>query len=152
LYTVQPAYRLFSIDGDETLTLIPLCARRALDALGLKLPLDTWQQLALADRLVLAEAGSSEIVDRKRALVVLAPLDLPQAKGGIETDPPDTTPPEDVVAALGSERPLVNAVWSALLGIVATPCTCALMEVCAWWMSRGKTLRIDKPSRNRASR
>jgi cyclic pyranopterin phosphate synthase len=114
MYAVQPAYRLFSIDGDETLTLIPLCARRALDALGLKLSLDAWQQLALADRRSLAEAGSGDRVDRTRALNVLAPLDLPQTRAVIEADPSDAAPPEDVVAALGSERPLVGAVWSAL--------------------------------------
>jgi cyclic pyranopterin phosphate synthase len=108
------AYRLFSIDGDENLTLIPLCARRVLDALGLKLSLDAWQGLELEARGTLAEAGSGRVVDRSLALGVLSRLELPTAAHAVEDEPSGTVVPEAVVAALGSERPLVSAVWAAL--------------------------------------
>ena len=108
-------YRLFSLDAtDESLSLIPLCARRALDALGVKLSLDAWQALSLEDRKLLASAGSETAVDRELTCLVLERVKPAPPMQTAEGDPPGAAPPDDVVAALGSERPLTAAVWSAL--------------------------------------
>jgi cyclic pyranopterin phosphate synthase len=48
---------------DEALRLVPLAARRTLDALGCKLPLEGWLSLPLDDRRRLVAAGAGEHVD-----------------------------------------------------------------------------------------
>jgi cyclic pyranopterin phosphate synthase len=58
-------------EHDPGLELIPLAARRALDASGVKLSLDGWRALELAARRALVESGAAEQVpvDRVRELV-----------------------------------------------------------------------------------
>lgn len=113
--TTMTDYRLFSLDGiDPNLSLIPLCARRALDAVGVKLSLDTWRDLPLEDRKRIAIAGSRQQVDAELALSVLSRLEPKPPTQAIRLDPPASAVPDDVVAALGNERPLPIAVWSAL--------------------------------------
>ena len=134
---MTPTYRLFELDGaDDQLTLIPLCARRALDAAGFKLSLETWQALPLCDRAALATAGSGRQVDLglTRAIVSRvepAPPFVPPAG-----DPPADALPNDVVAALGSTMPLTHAVWSALEPIERW----ALAQVA----QRGRRQRIEQ--------
>ena len=50
---------------DETLPLVPLAARRALDAAGKKLSLAGWLSLPVARRAVLVEAGRGERACRR---------------------------------------------------------------------------------------
>ena len=108
-------YRLYSFEGiDDSLTLIPLCARRTLDALGAKLSLAAWQSLPLPTRQAIAAAGSGGEVaadDAARALSRVDPQPPPVLKVG---DPPHDAVPDDVTASLGQEHSLANAVWSAL--------------------------------------
>ena len=56
--------RFYSFDVDaETLELVPLAARRALDHAGRKLSLAGWTSLADADRRALTRLGSTSPVD-----------------------------------------------------------------------------------------
>ena len=100
-------YRVFEFEEvDECLTLVPLCARRALDAAGLKVSLAAWQSLPLHARQALAQAGSgaSVLVDVvEESLIGLEPPPSPVAG---EIDPAPDTIPDLVVTALGHERPL----------------------------------------------
>jgi len=106
-------YRLFSLDSAD-LSLIPLCARRALDRVGVKLALDSWQALAIEDRQKLAKSGSGRDVDVALAMSVLSRLQPSPPTLVVEADPQARSVPEHVPAPRGSEHPLSNAVWSAL--------------------------------------
>ncbi len=112
---MTPAYRLFSLDGiDDGLQLIPLCARRALDAVGVKLSLQAWQNLPITERASIAAAGSARQVDAPLAEHVLSRIEPTPPSLPAAGDPPHDEVPDDVVAALGHDRPLPLAVWSAL--------------------------------------
>ncbi len=109
------SYRVFVFEGvDDTLTLIPLCARRALDAVGIKLSLSDWQSLPLAERQALASAGSAQTVDLAAVDRALSLVDPPPPSVTKEGDPQGDTVPDDVVTALGQERVISEAAWSAL--------------------------------------
>lgn len=101
-------------DIDETLSLVPLSARRALDGAGIKLSLAEWQTLPHLERARLAEAGSSADIQRDLIARALTSLDHEPARIAAVAEPSPQGPPNDVVAALGSERPLTNTVWAAL--------------------------------------
>ncbi len=107
--------RLFGFDEIDTeLTLVPLAARRLLDALGAKLSLDGWQSLTIADRRVLVQLGSAAVVDEPRARDLLTrATPSPRATDPIG-DPDMRAVPERVTALLGAERPLPLDVWSNL--------------------------------------
>ena len=108
-------YRLFAFDGlDDNLPLIPLCARRALDALGAKLSLRAWQAMPLAARRDLAVAGSGRTVVLEEASQALAQIDPAPAAIPAEGDPSEDEVPDDVITALGQERSLRPEVWTAL--------------------------------------
>ena len=108
-------YRLYSFEGiDASLTLIPLCARRTLDALGAKLSLAGWQSLPPSARQAIAAAGSGKEVASEEAGRALALVEPPPPTTFKEGDPSHDTVPDDVTAALGQEHSLSNAVWSAL--------------------------------------
>ncbi len=109
------SYRVFVFeDVDDTLTLIPLCARRALDAAGIKLSLKDWRSLPLAARQALASAGSAQTVDLAGANRALSFVDPPPPTVTKQGDPPGDYVPADVVLVLGHEHSLSNAVWSEL--------------------------------------
>lgn len=107
--------RLFELDeADDELSLLPMAARRALDAAGYKLSLEGWQTLELERRRELVELGSGREIDvaRVRELVVgvsPAPLALDPL-----SDPDANRVPESVLAAFGQERPIPDASWAAL--------------------------------------
>lgn len=94
-------------DIDDGLPLLPLAARRALDAAGLRLSLKAWQGLDLSSRRQMVTAGRGEDVDvaAVRAAVV-------------EADPaPDEQPPDDerrLQAAPERLSERLGARWSAL--------------------------------------
>jgi cyclic pyranopterin phosphate synthase len=101
---------------DATLPFVPVAARRALDAAGLKLSLEGWLSLDLESRRALVAAGRGERV----APDAFATIDRarPSATPMTPTAEPDrTTPPTEVVAALGPERPLTPARWAALTAL-----------------------------------
>jgi cyclic pyranopterin phosphate synthase len=104
--------KLYAFDGvDEQLELVPLAARRALDATGLRLSRAAWTALSLADRRALVELGSAPEVERERVKALCGVAGEPIAPSA---EPPSADPPADVVAAFGPEHPIPGAVWSAL--------------------------------------
>jgi cyclic pyranopterin monophosphate synthase len=107
--------RLFEFDAiDANLNLVPLAARRLLDALGAKLSLEGWQSLPIGDRQELLRLGSVALIDEARARVLLTrATPLPRTTEPIGDPSVDTVPPR-VASLLGTQRPLPVAVWSNL--------------------------------------
>ncbi|HKP58245.1 MAG TPA: nitrate reductase associated protein [Polyangiales bacterium] len=78
-------------EADSELTLLPMASRRALDAAGIKLSLQCYQTLALAERRELLRLGGAVQVDAGDVAALLAfaatvptavyrePLELPEA-------------------------------------------------------------------------
>jgi cyclic pyranopterin phosphate synthase len=96
------------------LELMPLSARRAADLAGLRPSLDGWKSLSRQLRTTLAELGAAPQVDTRVVAEVLAGA-RPMAQSiSPELDPPAGAAPDPLLAALGSDRPLTPAVWSAL--------------------------------------
>jgi cyclic pyranopterin phosphate synthase len=79
---------------DETLDLVPLAARRALDSAGYKLSLDSWRKLALTTRRVIVAAGAEERMDTNLVREALTRADTP-----LETIEPPDEPRADRVPA-----------------------------------------------------
>jgi cyclic pyranopterin phosphate synthase len=103
---------VYDFEGiDETLPYIPIAARRVLDALGRKLPLDGWLELPLADRRRIVAAGLGAAVDERVATIV-----DPAAVASIQPPPePDAAlPPPALLAALGPSRAIDAARWKTL--------------------------------------
>lgn len=110
----SPPHPLFAFEQDDGLTHIPLAARRALDAAGERLSLEAWRSLPPIDRQALAEAGAGAEVDTAavRALVARAtPSPTPQPP---RSEPSPASPPASLLDALGPDRPLTAARWTAL--------------------------------------
>jgi molybdenum cofactor biosynthesis protein MoaC len=98
---------------DETLPFIPLAARRVLDALGRKLPLEGWLSLPVEERWRLVRAGTGASVDLAISPVVdraepVATTTWPVA------EPVATKVPLELAGALGPARPLDDARWRSL--------------------------------------
>jgi cyclic pyranopterin phosphate synthase len=98
---------------DEALLLIPLAARRVLDALGRKLSLEAWISLPLEDRRRLVLAGVGDRVDMHAGVL------LDRGAPGATRIPPQLEPDVDVVpvsleAALGVGHPLDDRRWREL--------------------------------------
>lgn len=107
--------KLYQFDGiDASLRLVPLAARRALDALGTKLSLEGFQSLPLAARTALTEAGSEARVDLAKAHASLNGASPPPARIEPQDDPSELSPPEALQQRLGAARPLSEKVWQAL--------------------------------------
>lgn len=107
--------KLYRFDGiDSSLPLVPLAARRALDALGAKLSLEGFQSLPLEAKRALTEAGSSAVVDLESARDALTGANPPPSPLEPEGDPPENAPPKSVEARLGDARPLSDKVWQSL--------------------------------------
>ncbi len=112
-----PAMAIAGVYGfeaiDETLPFVPLAARRVLDALGQKLPLEGWLSLDLEARRQIVRAGAAGSVDPsaqailERARPGAVSIDAP-------TEPDPRTPAKDLLAALGSSRGMTDARWCAL--------------------------------------
>ncbi len=119
--------KLYEFDGiDASLSLIPLSARRALDALGRKLSLEGYLELPLARRQQLAEAGSGQEVDLKAAEGAIAPV-LARAPEIAPVPEPDAeSVPAVCLEALGPERPVPEKVWQSLSRLDRY----ALLKVC----------------------
>ena len=108
---------LFSFEIDEIgpeLDLVPLAARRALDAAGLRLPLDGWRSLGLDDRRRISLAGAAEIVDAAAVAAIVARAAPPAERISIVSDPDPRSPPAELHAAVVPPRTIDNAAWSQL--------------------------------------
>jgi cyclic pyranopterin monophosphate synthase len=105
--------KLYSFDGvDATLELVPLAARRALDAAGFKPSLDGWRALPFELRREIAEHGAARSVDVGRVESELSAHSIPRIEPSAE--PSIERVPEDVRAAYGAQRPISEAVWVGL--------------------------------------
>src|SRR4051794_19697859 len=90
--------KLYSFDGvDATLDLVPLAARRALDAAGLKVSLEVWRGLPLAARRAIAQAGSLPVIDAQNVAQALA--EQPTTRIEPSSGPSAEHMPEDLRAA-----------------------------------------------------
>ena len=108
---------IFSFEIDEIgpdLDLIPLAARRALDAAGLRLPLDGWRSLGLDDRRRISLAGAAEIVDAAAVAAIVARAAPPAERISIVSDPDPRSPPAELYAAVVPPRTLDKMAWSRL--------------------------------------
>lgn len=95
---------------DESLGLLPLAARRALDAAGAHLSLAAWRQLALAQRKQLVEAGAGTTVAMAavRAALGDTPTKPIEADHESRLGEPPARAPADVVEAWPSLAPLAR--------------------------------------------
>lgn len=111
----MPPVKLYAFEeSDDELTLLPLCARRALDHVGLHLSLEAWQRLALEGRRELARLGSADGVDGARVRELVARAEpAPRAAAALPDPSADVIPPQ-VLDALGAERPVSVSAWAAL--------------------------------------
>jgi cyclic pyranopterin phosphate synthase len=98
---------------DPGLPFIPLAARRVLDGLGRKLSLEGWLSLSLEDREHIAIAGAGEHVDAGAAAIVDRANPRPSSMP-VEREPDPASLPRELVAALGSARPIDAARWRDL--------------------------------------
>jgi cyclic pyranopterin monophosphate synthase len=107
--------KLYAFDSaDGSLDLLPLAARRALDHAGYKLSLEGFRSLSLAERERLARLGSPDVVDVAQ-VAAIALGGKPAAERIPPTfDPSPLAPRDELLAALGSARPVPPASWSAL--------------------------------------
>ena len=126
--------KLYSFDGvDVALELLPLAARRALDATGLKVSLEAWRNLPLDKRRLISELGSAATVDAQRVENALPESQTLPIEASAEPDP--STVPALLSDALGNSRPISPALWSALSPLDRY----ALLKVA----SRGKPERLN---------
>ncbi len=126
--------KLYSFDGvDTALDLLPLAARRALDAAGLKLSLEAWRNLPLDKRRLVSELGSAATVDVPRVASALP--DGQTAPIEASPEPGPNAVPSVLSEALGNSRPISAALWSALSPLDRY----ALLKVA----SRGKPERLN---------
>lgn len=109
---------LFEFDTvDAQLSLVPLAARRLLDALGAKLSLEGWRSLSLEQRRKLLALGSADVVDGSAAREILT--SATPAPGHIDPsgDPDATQVPARISGALDATRPLPNDIWCKLTAL-----------------------------------
>jgi cyclic pyranopterin phosphate synthase len=105
--------KLYSFDGvDATLELVPLAARRALDAAGFKPSLEAWRALPLELRREIAEHGAARALDVALVERAFAAHSVPRIAP--TPDPGIDGVPEDLRAAYGALGPISEAVWVAL--------------------------------------
>jgi cyclic pyranopterin phosphate synthase len=105
--------KLYSFDGvDAALELVPLAARRTLDAAGLKVSLDVWRGLPSETRRTLVELGTALVVDVERVAALL-PADR-VTRIDPTAEPDVASIPGELATAFGPSRPISQALWHAL--------------------------------------
>jgi len=97
------------------LDLVPLAARRALDAAGCKLSLEAWRRLPIGARRALVEAGAGEVVNTRAVRAWLARHKASFDRLAPASDPPVDAAPDDLTSALGHE--VADSTWRALTPI-----------------------------------
>jgi cyclic pyranopterin phosphate synthase len=101
-------------DVDETLELLPLAARRALDVAGVRLSRPGWRSLTLEDRRSVVELGAEISIDHA-AVAAIVDKAVPHAEAVEPTTEPDASRlPDDVATRLGPERFVSPSAWAAL--------------------------------------
>jgi cyclic pyranopterin phosphate synthase len=106
---------LFEFDEvDETLDLVPMAARRALDRAGVRLPLEGWRSLPVDDRRAVAEAGSRAVIDVTPVLAIAARAHPAASRIEPVADPPADELPAEVAASFTGSLAVPLATWSAL--------------------------------------
>ena len=93
-------------EADAELSLLPMASRRALDAAGIKLSLQSYQTLALAERRELLRLGGAARVDVSAVAALLAAANAPSAT--VYREPLEL--PEALVRELGLDA----ATWQRL--------------------------------------
>ena len=80
---------------EDSLDLVPLAARRALDAAGIKISLDVWQKAPLATRHAITTLGGAEHVEANTVHAVVAGAGVPWSQVPSAGEPsPDAVPAE----------------------------------------------------------
>jgi len=101
-------------DVGDGMSLLPLAARRALDAVGLRLSLEGYRSLSAGDRRELAALGSDEVVDVPAVDRLVKKSALPASRIKPVADPDPRNPPEQLASTLGSRYTVDPIVWSRL--------------------------------------
>jgi len=104
----------FEDTGEAPLSLLPLAARRALDVVGFRLPLEGYQSLSMDERADLAFAGSVDSVDAGVVERIVKRSTMPAARIKPVADPDPQNPPDQLTAALGSRRAIEPLTWTKL--------------------------------------
>lgn len=101
---------------DPTLPLLPLAARRLLDANGRKLSLEGWLSLPIDDRRAIVRAGAQDDArPGESELSELLARAVPPASAAPSVEEPSAARvPPPLAEALGAARPLDDARWQAL--------------------------------------
>ncbi len=99
---------------DDTLKLLPLAARRALDVAGIKLSLQAWQSLPHGVRRELVQLGSAPAVNLDAVQALLQRAEVGQESIPKRPEPAVHEIPESVVRALEPGQPLSASSWLAL--------------------------------------
>jgi cyclic pyranopterin phosphate synthase len=108
---------------DDSLDLVPLAARRALDVAGIKISLDVWRGAPLATRHALTTLGGGDVVQPSTVHAVVAAAKAPWSQVTPVGDPPSATVPSELT------RAVTELSWRAL-----TP----LDRYALWKVARGK--------------
>jgi cyclic pyranopterin phosphate synthase len=99
-------YRFEGID--ESLELVPLAARRALDAAGTKLSLAAWRAMTLDLRRAIVALGALAVVDEGAVRAIVTASGAPYVGTPSESDPSPEAVPELLV------RTVTDSAWRAL--------------------------------------
>jgi cyclic pyranopterin phosphate synthase len=105
-------YQLDEVGPD--LKLLPMAARRALDRVGIKVPLAVWQTLPLVKREQLAEWGSQDDVPEQLVQQWCSEIEVDLPRCEVRAEPSPEQVPEELLQRLGPERPLPLPSWAAL--------------------------------------
>ena len=94
---------------DDTLPLVPIAARRALDLAGVHLSLEGWRRLPLEQRRALVNAGNLEVVARSEVLARCM-----EAHGVSAVTPEeDPSQPPEMLCTYGATAD-ITAAWLSL--------------------------------------
>src|SRR5688572_28756552 len=101
----------------ESLSLLPLAARRALDVAGYRLSLEAYQSLSFADRKELARAGAQEQIEPGAIERIVRKGQPPATRIKPVSDPDPLMPPEQLNLAPGPRRGITPAQWTKLRAV-----------------------------------
>lgn len=101
-------------DVGPDLALLPLAARRALDAAGCKLSRAAWTTLSLDARRAMVDVGSDREIDVARVWSLVEGAAPAPERVAAEVEPTAAEVPADVATAFGAGRPIALALWAAL--------------------------------------
>jgi len=101
---------IYAFEGiDDSLDLLPLAARRALDVAGYKVSLEHWRDSPLKMRRALAGLGTADKVSARSVRALLKEKKVPHAKIAEAPDPSSSEVPPELADAL------VASAWEELM-------------------------------------